>query len=286
MGDLIAIIFIGLVVFLVYRWLQPRSKYGKFYVKDKVYQYEIGDDVIDDTPLPGGKFNNYIGISIPVDQLLPHIYLDSHHDSKISGPRYYMPKKNRVSLEGDFDKYFQLYAADGYKQLALTIITPDVMATMIKSAQFYDIEVHGKRVRLISQTKIYNKPVKETAIIEAAKTVIAEIQHKMKSWTPDSSLAAGKSDMEVIYEHTAKVGRYQIRLAWVMCLFVGVIFGGSWMIGSSASGRANHVAANDLIRVLGLLICLAIPFAILYILEYLKKYHPKIYDFIITWFAP
>ncbi|WP_300267329.1 hypothetical protein [Microbacterium sp.] len=80
-------------------------------------------------------------VGIQLDRTLPHMYLASTTNA---GTRAYTPpfaSDQRLSLEGDFDRWFRLYCPGEYEQDALYIITPDVMALMIDEAPGFDIEI-------------------------------------------------------------------------------------------------------------------------------------------------
>ena len=47
----------------------------------------------------------------------------------------------RISLEGDFDKYFTLYAPKQYEIDVRYILTPDVMAALVDQSSLFDIEL-------------------------------------------------------------------------------------------------------------------------------------------------
>ena len=50
-------------------------------------------------------------------------------------------KKQRLSLEGDFDRHFSLYCPVGYERDALYLFTPDIMARFIDHAAALDVEI-------------------------------------------------------------------------------------------------------------------------------------------------
>ena len=84
---------------------------------------------------------------IKLERNLPHIVLDAtSNNAKIFGatisnlPDDY-DKSQRMSLEGDFDSHFSLYAPKEYKRDALYIFTPDVMALMIDNVKGFDAEI-------------------------------------------------------------------------------------------------------------------------------------------------
>jgi hypothetical protein len=77
---------------------------------------------------------------IQLDRALPHMVLDAvQNDRKILGQRVSnLPARfdlaQRLSREGDFDRYFTLYAPADYERDALYVFTPDLMALLIDEA--------------------------------------------------------------------------------------------------------------------------------------------------------
>ena len=51
-----------------------------------------------------------------------------------------------LSLEGDFDKYFTLYAPREYERDALYVFTPDLMVLLIDRLASYDLEIVDNRL--------------------------------------------------------------------------------------------------------------------------------------------
>ncbi len=78
---------------------------------------------------------------------VPHILFDSktaHHQQFSSMYAH----AQRLSLEGDFDRYFDTYVPQAYKIDSLSFITPEVMELLV-SAKNYDIELVDDRLLLI-----------------------------------------------------------------------------------------------------------------------------------------
>lgn len=103
------------------------------------YQYKTGSD--NDTQVSLGY------IMVKLGKRLPHMLLDSNaNNAKFFGkiatnlPLDYKFNQ-KLSLEGDFDKYFTLYAPKEYKRDALYIFTPDLMAAFIDWSGGFDAEV-------------------------------------------------------------------------------------------------------------------------------------------------
>jgi hypothetical protein len=81
-------------------------------------------------------------MAIKLNRDLPNLLLISktrvHGDVKL--PVKPDPRQ-RLSLEGDFDKYFTLYCPAERQEDALFVITPDLMALLIDKATPFDVEI-------------------------------------------------------------------------------------------------------------------------------------------------
>lgn len=85
---------------------------------------------------------------------VPHMILDARKNNflgTLSNLPVGLRGSQRLSLEGDFDKYYTLYAPDTYKRDALYVFTPDVMAAVIDTGAQYDIELIDDHVYLYSR---------------------------------------------------------------------------------------------------------------------------------------
>lgn len=83
----------------------------------------------------------YAAMRLPV--ALPHIVLDAHGNNAIGRPRLPIAfaKDQRLSLEGDFDRFFTLYCPEGYETDALYLFSPDTMAVFVDEASRLDVEL-------------------------------------------------------------------------------------------------------------------------------------------------
>lgn len=83
---------------------------------------------------------HYVAVELPSP--LPHLILDATSNGRISGD---LPvgfeREQRMSLEGDFDRWFHVYAPQAYGKEALYVLTPDVMAALIDDAARYNVEI-------------------------------------------------------------------------------------------------------------------------------------------------
>jgi hypothetical protein len=86
-------------------------------------------------------------LRIKLKRRVAHMLLDSKGNNlnifggSFSNLPIEMSKDQVLSLEGDFDKYFTLYAPAEYERDALYVFTPDLMALLIDTVAEYDAEV-------------------------------------------------------------------------------------------------------------------------------------------------
>ncbi|MEV7610546.1 hypothetical protein AB0N61_13780 [Microbacterium sp. NPDC089320] len=81
-------------------------------------------------------------VAVKLDVPLPNIVLDALGNNTLaSSLAAAFRSDQRLSLEGDFDRYFSLYCPSGYEVDALYLFTPDVMARFIDHAAQLDVEI-------------------------------------------------------------------------------------------------------------------------------------------------
>ena len=87
--------------------------------------------------------HNYGYVRIKLDRKLPHMVLDARHNNFLAFSNLpdTFDKSQTLSLEGNFDTYYTLYAPQQYERDALYVFTHDVMAVLIDSGAKYDMEV-------------------------------------------------------------------------------------------------------------------------------------------------
>lgn len=171
----------------------PDSVKGQYIVSEKVdhafnipvggkpvtvYEYTI------ETNAPGSRssYKAYYKIaSFELTKAYPHLFLDG----KVNGVNPKYARNQKISLEGDFDKHFTLYAPDNtsHRTGALAVISPDVMATLIDTSAAFDIEIKGKHVYIITQAPIYTFDTLPK-VLRAAGFLIKEMEHLDNTWQP------------------------------------------------------------------------------------------------------
>lgn len=81
-------------------------------------------------------------VAVKLDVPLPNIVLDALGNNTLGSTiAAAFRSDQRLSLEGDFDRYFSLFCPTGYEVDALYLFTPDVMARFIDHAAQLDVEI-------------------------------------------------------------------------------------------------------------------------------------------------
>jgi hypothetical protein len=92
-------------------------------------------------------------VRIPLARPLPHVVLEARANRR-GRYRSNFPVPfafdQRLSLEGDFDRYFTLRTPGNYERDALYIFTPDLMALLIDNASSFDVEIVDRWMYLYS----------------------------------------------------------------------------------------------------------------------------------------
>jgi len=126
-------------------------------------------------------------IRIELERNLPQIVLDATSNNlKMFGKNMTnlpvdFQKSQRMSLEGDFDKYFSLYAPKEYERDALYIFTPDLMALMIDNVSAFDAEIIDNQLFIYNTRLPFN--LTDSATLERLFKIIEIVGGKTHSQT-------------------------------------------------------------------------------------------------------
>jgi hypothetical protein len=115
---------------------------------------------------------------------LPHLILDARSNDFLGSdlPSAYS-RVGRLSLEGDFDSSFRLYAPIAYQQDALYVLTPDVMALLIDEAAAYNIEIIDDLVVFFSEFEYdFLRPGEWAEVDRLLSTVVPKLADRAARW--------------------------------------------------------------------------------------------------------
>jgi hypothetical protein len=214
------IVFLGIIFLIGYIYntiIKRRFLHGKIEntaLRFSPYDYNIGDNVF-----LSAKGH---GIELTLPKLLPEIYIDSHNDGKNRTPIDYIKRGQKLTLEGDFNNYFQVFCAPEASVLVLSILTPDLMAVLVDASEKYDVRIVGKTLQIFSNGRIFKQPEKQAALLTVAEKLISEIDHRMKSWRDDiDNLKLLDVDNQ---EQSVKIGKRYFRSGSVALVMVTAFF--------------------------------------------------------------
>jgi hypothetical protein len=94
-------------------------------------------------------------IRVALSRHLPNMVLDARKNNfwKFTNLPDSFDRSQRLSLEGDFDTYFDLYVPKQFERDALYVFTPDVMQALIDNGSDYDMEIVDDQLYMYRTTK-------------------------------------------------------------------------------------------------------------------------------------
>jgi hypothetical protein len=153
------------------------------------YRYTIHGENSDDARVYGWGY-----VVITLDRRLPHLLLDATaNDNSVFGIRTSnlpvdLARNQRLSLGGEFDAKFTLYAPSDYGRDAFYVFTPDLMALFIDRLGTFDVEivddtmfVYGSRFDLLD-------PRTYDWLQELVETVVARTLRRTERYSDDFAL--------------------------------------------------------------------------------------------------
>ena len=121
-------------------------------------------------------------VAIQLDAPLPHIVLDATGNNGpigISNLPVTVARGQRLSLEGDFDRYFTLWCPAGYERDALSLFTPDIMARFVDDAAALDVEIVDDRLFLYARGDLSTL---DPAMWEWLRATVDALSAKLDRW--------------------------------------------------------------------------------------------------------
>ena len=171
----------------LYRYVYFAQENGFFYSRDTTNYSQSGlifheghsrsyrdviSGMLNNTPFEMGNFFYTTGsgknqqshdwgyMMIPLKRHVPNMILDAKSNNigifgvGITNLPSAFKNNQTLSLEGDFDDYFTLYAPEEYKQDALYIFTPDLMALLIDNTAKFDVETVDDKLYIYSSNRL------------------------------------------------------------------------------------------------------------------------------------
>lgn len=130
---------------------------------------------------PRGPRRTFRYLEFQMPRRLPHLVIDSRRNGRL---RHLLPETQRLSFEGDFDRYFDVYVPNGYEVDALQLLTPDVMACLVDHGRHWDIEVVDDRV-IVASHRAHRRSdrIEYTALLFFAELIRDELGYQVRHYT-------------------------------------------------------------------------------------------------------
>ena len=133
--------------------------------------------------------HTYGYVKIPLTRNLPHMVLDGKANNLfgiITGLSDSFDRSQKLSLEGDFDNYFTLYAPKEYERDALYVFTPDVMRVLVEEGQRFDMEIVDNYLYVYSNVRFdLTSPERLASLVKIVDTVGSEIRSQTKRYADE-----------------------------------------------------------------------------------------------------
>jgi hypothetical protein len=104
----------------------------------------------------------YLILEITTQQNFWHVFLDSKSNNGTFTPSamrllsLLLKQNQKITVEGDVEKYFDIYAAEGKKSENLITLTPDKLIALRDYGKNFDVEFVGNSIYLITGKTISN----------------------------------------------------------------------------------------------------------------------------------
>ncbi len=143
------------------------------------YSYRLGTSGDTQTTISWGY------VAVRLDAPLPHLVLDAKRNNGLLATRLpeLFARDQVLSLEGDFDHYFTLYAPLRYERDALYIFTPDLMAALIDEGSDYGVEIIDDWVIFATEGPIdFTRPENWNAVFRLVDVAAAKLVRRSERY--------------------------------------------------------------------------------------------------------
>lgn len=122
-------------------------------------------------------------VRIQLPKVFPQVVLDSNKNDHIrSSVKTEYEKSQRLSLEGDFDDFFDLYAPISLQINVLSLLAPNLMQILKNYAGVFDLEFNGREMILMTNATLYDPTVMQ-ALIDALDEQLPYMSNLLASWS-------------------------------------------------------------------------------------------------------
>ncbi len=187
----------------------------------RTQSYEVGDVEYETGSGRSRRTQKFSYISIPLERAVPHMLLDAKLNNmslfgvSISNLPVSFRKDQIVSLEGDFDRHFTLYAPEEYQADARYVFTPDLMQLLIDKGNAYDAEIIDRTLYIYIGSMRWSDADFWQRIEKIANTIGRKMQDRTDRYVDERVLATSDGDVVAPQGRRLKTG-----VRWAVLIFM------------------------------------------------------------------
>ena len=125
---------------------------------------------------------------------MPHIILSKKVNLFFADNLPSFPNSQKLSLEGDFNKYFTLLVEKGFEIEACQIFTPDFMQELIETSQFLSFEFFENKLYIHKQG-IIDKRLELNAMLALSRNLCTHLEPVINSINNDIEELTSKNNL-------------------------------------------------------------------------------------------
>ena len=156
-----------------------------------------------DSSIPRMLASSFVGI--PLERSVPNIVLLGSGLGMLKLAGIGLGGRQKLSLEGDFDRSFTLYCPEGYERDALEIFTPNLMQRLVDTTGGCDVELVDDWMFVYSRPGRY-RDGQALEAIESATALVQSTIHRQTARYADGRVTPLRSATVSPEEHAARAG--------------------------------------------------------------------------------
>jgi hypothetical protein len=177
------------------------------------------------------KMRSFICLSFTLPKAYPMIIIDNKMNDhgyrhNLSNLPSKVPKESALSLEGDFDEYFQVSTTKGAENKTLRVLSPNFMSELVDRANNkVDIEISNKNVFLIYESDFYSEHAIK-ALFDVAETVTKYMSKLSVTWAADSKHELNENAQSALRARHSLIFKSDILsfVFFIICLIAFYVF--------------------------------------------------------------
>lgn len=159
----------------------------------------------EDSSLPSMAVTSFV--AIPLERTVPNILLFGKGIGALRRAGVAIGGRQKLSLEGDFDRHFTLYCPEGYERDALEIFTPDLMQLLMDTSSGCDVELVDDWMFVYSKPGRYSKPEALDGLVAVTERSRDKVHRQTSRYRDERSEQVSAARTVSPAEHAARVGR-------------------------------------------------------------------------------